>query len=302
MWNKASSESIVPDCEVSSVTDPHSDDWKRLVQFRPTRRNRPSVILAAHGSRQEPNANDLVREHAERLETRFGLAPTGVCFHQGSPGFSEILDLLSPDSATVIPFFLSDGYYSKDVLPKELSKNRRFKEIPVEITPPVGVHPEIPILVKDRIQELIRLFQLPPEETTVLVVGHGTRRNSTSRDSTEQLVEYLERSRVCSTFYSAFLDDTPGLEEQLSHVQTSTGIVLPFLIGQSAHVLHDIPAKMAIKGTSPTSLPGCFQTEKGRVVLDRALGQDPRLTTLLAQLAVRGMASTGERNRERHLG
>ncbi len=90
-----------------------------------------TVILAAHGSRREPVANAIVQEHARRLQEEFGWETVKATFRQGTPTYGEVLDSLSVDEVTVVPFFAADGYYATTVLPRELSLNQRYPQMRV---------------------------------------------------------------------------------------------------------------------------------------------------------------------------
>jgi sirohydrochlorin ferrochelatase len=99
-----------------------------------------ALVLAAHGSWQDPAANALVRRMAEALRSRRLFDEVAVAFHQGEPGFDTVLDELTADEVTVVPFLTSAGYYSDVVLPEALARNRRYGEIRLRRTPPIGTH------------------------------------------------------------------------------------------------------------------------------------------------------------------
>lgn len=54
--------------------------------------SRTALILASHGSRHEPAANDLLREWAAMLATRGVFDEVLSAFHQGEPVFATVLD------------------------------------------------------------------------------------------------------------------------------------------------------------------------------------------------------------------
>ena len=70
-----------------------------------------------------------------------------VAFHQGEPGFDTVLDELAADEVTVVPVLTSAGHYGDVVLPEALARNRRFAEVRLRQTPPVGTHAGIAALV-----------------------------------------------------------------------------------------------------------------------------------------------------------
>ncbi len=230
-----------------------------------------TVILAAHGSRREPVANAVVQEHARRLQKEYGCGTVKTAFRQGTPTFGEVLDSLSVDEVTVVPFVAADGYYARTVLPRELSLNQRYPQMRVRFTKAVGNHPRIPPLVNQRVRQLKRQFHLSAEQTALIVVGHGTRRHALSSASTRALVEELRKFGVCSEVHPAFLDEPPQLEEVFRALSRPQVVVLPFFMGSSYHVLQDLPRRLGMENLVGTPFPAQATRAGQQVVFDRAL-------------------------------
>ena len=105
-----------------AVSRPGAWSWRRTDRGASPRRTRSSA-----GWRESLRARRLFDEVA-------------VAFHQGEPGFDAVLDELTADEVTVVPLLTSAGHYSEVVLPEALARNRRFAEVRLRQTPPVG-HP-----------------------------------------------------------------------------------------------------------------------------------------------------------------
>ena len=255
-----------------------------------------ALVLAAHGSRRDPAANALVRRLAESLRARRLFHEVGVAFHQGEPGFDAVLDELTADEVTVVPLLTSAGHYSDVVLPEALARNRRFADVRLRQTPPVGTHAGVAPLVARRVTELLRGEAAARDAVALVLVGHGTKRHPQSRAATEQLAETLRRRRVAGEIVAAFLDDDPPLEEALARVRLGTVLVLPFLIGGGAHVLEDIPRRLG--------LPEDGDPRRGRVagrlvLVDDAVGSYPGLEDIVLDLARRHTPPPAPRFRPR---
>ena len=97
-----------------------------------------------------------MRRLAEAVRARRLFDEVAVAFHQGEPGFDTVLDELSADEVTVVPLLTSAGHYADVVLPEALARNRRFAELRLRQTPPVGTHSGIAPLVARRVTELLR--------------------------------------------------------------------------------------------------------------------------------------------------
>ena len=257
------------------------------------------MLLAAHGSRRQIQAGTIVREHARRLRTRYGFQEVAVAFRQGEPSFAEVMDSIASPEITVVPFFSSDGYFSRKVLPRELALNRRYSQLRVRLTDPVGTHPRVPTLVKRRTREIFRRYHLKPEGTALLIVGHGTPRHAASRSSTLKLAKHLEEGEVCANIQPAFLDEPPLLEEAFRDLIQETIVVVPLFMGESYHVLEDIPRRLGLEEPVSARLPAESVRDGRRVIVDRAVGLDPELTALVAELvgclSARGSRRMSER-------
>jgi uroporphyrin-III C-methyltransferase len=249
----------------------------------PARAGSRALVLAAHGSRRDPAANALVRRYAEEIRRRRLFDEVAVAFHQGEPGFDTVLDELSADEVTVVPFMTSAGHYSETVLPAALARNRRYSEIRLRQTPPLGTHPGIAALVARRVTQLLRNEGLTRDAVSLVLVGHGTTRHPGSRTATLHLGETLELRRVAGQVLAGFIDDDPLVEQVLDRARPAVALVVPFLIGGGTHALSDLPQAL---GISDQSAPGTSESGS-RVILDEAVGSYSGLVELVIDLARR---------------
>jgi uroporphyrin-III C-methyltransferase len=248
------------------------------MRAQPSRAGGRALVLAAHGSRRDPAANALVRRHAEEIRRRRLFDEVAVAFHQGEPAFEIVLDELTAEEVTVVPFMTSAGYYSETVLPAALTRNRRYPEIRLRQTPALGTHPGIAALVARRVTELLRNDGITRDEVSLLLVGHGTPKHPDSRGATLHLAETLELRRVAGQVLAGFIDDEPSVEQVLEQARRSFVLVVPFLIGGGGHALVDLPQAVTI------STGGASEA---RVLVDDAVGSYPRLVELVIDLARR---------------
>jgi uroporphyrin-III C-methyltransferase len=245
-----------------------------------------ALVIAAHGSRRDPAANALVRRLAETVRARRLFDEVAVAFHQGEPRFDTVLDELASDEITVVPLLTSAGHYADVVLPEALARNRRFGAVRLRQTPPVGTHSGIAPLVARRVTELLRDEGLSRHDVSLALVGHGTRRHPESRSATLALAETLRRRKVAGEVLSAFLDDEPLLETLATTAALRHLVVVPFLIGGSAHVADDIPRLL----TPDSRLLTCdsrLPTPDSRLIVDHPVGTYPGIAEIIVDLARR---------------
>jgi uroporphyrin-III C-methyltransferase len=254
--------------------------------------NGRALVLAAHGSRRESSANALIRRMAEAIRSRRLYDEVAVAFHQGEPGFDTVLDELDSNEVTVVPILTSGGHYAEVVLPAALARNRRYSELRLRQTPPVGTHPGMAPLVARRVGRLLREHRLDRHSVSLALVGHGTSRHGQSRDATLALAETLRRRRVAGEVLAAFLDDDPPLDTLLNKATRPHVLIVPFLIGGGTHASGDIPG-----------LLGDWRLATGdsrlNVIVDEAVGTHPGLIDIIIDLARRHAPPPGPKFRPR---
>lgn len=241
------------------------------------------LVLAAHGSRSDKCVNAIIRHHAARLATMTDFDEVAVAFHHGFPTFATVLDTLDATDVTVVPMMMSEGYFSTRVLPRELRRNRRFPLIRVRQTKPIGTLPGLSTLVHRRVAEVIRLFDLAPVDTAIVVVGHGTERHKRSGCSTVALAANLLDAALCGQVLHAFLDQRPYLQDVYDYLAKPNLLVLPFLIGGGGHVTRDIPARLGVTIPLDAAPPFAGRVEKHLVVCDLAIGTYARIADVITE-------------------
>ncbi len=209
-----------------------------------------------------------------------------MTFHQGEPGFHTVLDEITSDQVTVVPFMTSSGHYSDVVLPRALARNARYSEIRLRQTLPIGAHPAIGALVARRVAELMHEHRLDRGSVSLALVGHGTKRHRESRTTTLRLADLLRRRRVAAEILTAFLDDDPPVETLIHTAASQHLILVPFLIGGGSHVLDDIPRRLAEGNRRRT------------VLVDQAIGSYPGLVDIIVDLARRNAPSARRSGRK----
>ncbi len=247
---------------------------------------RTGLILAAHGSRTDSATNALVRTHARRIEHTNRFDEVAVAFNHGSPTYAEVLDQITATDLTVVPMMTSHGYFAEVELPRGLAANRRYSEVQIRQTAPVGVHPRMADLVLARLKDLAREHRLDPKHTQVLIVGHGTRNHSGSRGATEQLAANLRATNSFAGFVEAFLDDEPSIAEAYAGLDCESVIVVPFLIGMGQHAGSDIPEQLGLALPDLNKLPLRQWIDDRLVLCDAAVGTYPNVAEIVLDLAV----------------
>jgi uroporphyrin-III C-methyltransferase len=244
-----------------------------------------ALVLAAHGSREEPLVNLQVHSLARNLLGSGCFDEVAVAFHRGEPSFSGVLDTIGARHVTVVPFMTSAGHFSRVVLPRELARNARFKDVLIRITEPVGTHPGLVRLVEERGRKVLELRGLTGRETTLALVGHGTRRHPGSRKSTESLARALRERGEFAEVIEAFLDEEPRVESIPGMAGLPHILVIPFLMGAGSHATRDIPRRLGLNLPAGTELPFAASDGKRTLACDRPIGADAGIPGIVLDLA-----------------
>ena len=204
-----------------------------------------ALVLAGHGSHYRQGTAVPVWQSVEAIRQTGLFSVVTAAFWKEQPSFAHVLAGIPDDDVVVVPLFSAEGYFTKQVLPTELRPRLGQS---VRITTAVGEHPHLAHIVDERLGTALDQHQLAPEEVTVVVVGHGTRRAQTSADTTEAQAERLRRTaRFGNTaVLTAYLDQPPFIKEVYQHVLTETLIVVPFFIAAGLHTQDDIPEALGI--------------------------------------------------------
>ena len=205
-----------------------------------------TLILAAHGAGDESSANQSLRAMADRLRKRPGFDEVIVAFNLGVPSFAEVLSATKARNIVVVPVMTSDGYFRQTFLPRELARNKRYPYVQVTVTSAVGTHQALPGILLARVDSAMRDTQFDVAHAAIVVVGHGSERSPHSADATNTIRDALATQLTAARFESAFLDQTPKLEELVDHLNESLVIVVPFLFGGGFHATRDIPERLRL--------------------------------------------------------
>ncbi|QWG11499.1 hypothetical protein KMZ29_17390 [Bradyrhizobium sediminis] len=204
---------------------------------------RVALLIAAHGERSEGATNDGVKDIAQAVSAQGLVAEVGVGFINGTPDIGEAFAALTAPRVIVYPLFASSGYFTRDRL-VQLLDEANSESRNVEVLPPLGLDSGLPDLVLGRASEVARENSFAPETTSVILLAHGSRRNSASREATEQVVRAIEGRAAFRSVGIALLEERPFLEQAMARVQ-GPAVVVGMFSGEGMHGASDAPRLIA---------------------------------------------------------
>src|SRR6202022_1595012 len=138
-------------------------------------RNATALLIVGHGSTVNPDSSAPTLAHAAEIRRRRVFADVACAFWKEEPSLRDALFLFGEPAIKevyVVPNFISEGYFTQTVIPRELDLNGRTpKRANSQIWKycgPVGSHPLMTELLMDRARESAP--DVDPSETSLLIV------------------------------------------------------------------------------------------------------------------------------------
>ncbi len=249
-----------------------------------------ALVLGAHGSLAAPDSNQPLYDLADSISATDIFSAVTPAFLNGDPLMTNFLAHLPEGDVVIVPAMTSVGYYLQSVIPKRIAENPNHQQCRIFISPVVGMHKRIAGLAAARIDATMTADGMRTDDTTVVLVGHGTRRNANSCKSTYDLLDQLKQLRPELTFEIAFLDQDPEAEAVAQKIDTPHTVVIPFLISRGPHTTVDIPEAFGLDAGPEVEFPNRKQTDHvdgHRIcICDLPIGMYPEIADLCIELAL----------------
>ena len=250
-----------------------------------------SLILAAHGSEAASDSNAPVMELAKQIASRGIFASVTPAFLLGQPNMSNVLDHVSDNESrkVVVPLMTSAGYYLNSVIPKRLAENKNSENTDWHISPVAGMHPQITELMIDRIHLRLSENEIVESETTIVLIGHGTRRNRNSAKSTFALFEKIKHAFPDARNRVAFLDQDPEAPLVAASIVQGHTIVVPFLVSRGPHTTVDVPEAFGLPSGPDVEFPVVSENKSRsgtrKTIIEEPLAYYPEMADICIELA-----------------
>jgi sirohydrochlorin cobaltochelatase len=210
-----------------------------------------ALIVLGHGTMLNDQSAAPVRQHAAELRRRKIFAEVREAFWKQEPHIKTVLAEISAPRIFILPFFISEGYFSTEIIPTELGFSfpddlkLKTKNSELHYCRPVGSHDLMTTVILARAKEVAEQFPFPsqpkPADTTLLIAGHGTGRNANSRKAIDRQVELIRTLNIFAEVGAVFMEEAPFIKGCWQSAPTKNIIVVPFFISDGLHVAEDIP-------------------------------------------------------------
>ena len=158
-----------------------------------------ALVIVAHGSHLNPESSTPTYDHADTIRAVGAFDEVRAGFWKEEPHVREVLRTVTADEVFVVPLFISEGYFTEEVIPRELRlegwaedawESDGTSATSVTLTAadtgqrvhycgPAGTHEAMTDVIVRRAESVTGDPDVG-EGFGLAVVGHGTKRNGNS--------------------------------------------------------------------------------------------------------------------------
>jgi sirohydrochlorin cobaltochelatase len=220
-----------------------------------------ALVIVGHGSTLNPDSSAPTWDHAEEIRRRKIFAEVHCAFWKEEPSLRQVLYSVEASEVYVVPNFISEGYFTETVIPRELELQGPLTHKAhrtLKYCQPVGNHPRMTSLLLDRAKKVAP--HVDPSKTTLFIVGHGTDLNENSAAAAKREVERVQQLGIYAEVKNAYMEEPPLISEWDQIASQPNVIVVPFFIADGLHSYEDIPMLLGISEQSPGALSNTDQS------------------------------------------
>jgi sirohydrochlorin cobaltochelatase len=215
------------------------------------RRSDAALLIVAHGSTVNPDSSAPTLAHAAEIRRREIFADVECAFWKEEPSLRDAQFLFDPESireVCVVPNFISEGYFTQTVIPRELELNgattKRASGQTWRFCQPVGSHPAVTELLLKRARGVAP--GVDPAESSLLIVAHGTDLNENSAVAAKREAEKIRALGKFAEVLNVYMEEPPLVSDWRKLTKTRNVVVVPFFISDGLHSYEDIPRLLGI--------------------------------------------------------
>lgn len=246
-----------------------------------------ALLIVGHGSTVNADSSAPTCDHLEKIRSLGIFGEVCCAFWKEEPSLRQVMHTIDADDVYIVPNFISEGYFTKTVIPRELELSgrvtRRGDRI-LKYCDPVGNSERVTELLLRRAAEAAP--GVSPAETTLIIVGHGTDLNENSAAAAKREVEKIRAMGIYAETLNAYMEEPPLIAEWDRLASQPHVVVVPFFISDGLHSFEDIPLLLGMENTP--SGEGLFSAKaahlRGRSLhYASAIGTEPLFAELIIE-------------------
>ena len=272
-----------------------------------------SLVIVAHGSHLNPDSATPTHTHADTIRATGAFDEVRTGFWKEQPSLREVLRTTHGDDIYIVPLFISEGYFTERVIPRELRLEGWEPELwnsdgisadtatlvasdidtEVHYCGPVGTHEAMTDVLVRRAESVTG----DPEVGNgfgFAVVGHGTERNENSAKAIEYHTERLRETGRFDEVKALFMDEEPEVDDVTDHFDSEDIIVVPLFIADGFHTQEDIPEDMGLTDDYRNGYDVPSEVDGHRIWYGGAVGTEELTADVVLERAADAGADIGD--------
>jgi len=246
-----------------------------------------ALLIVGHGSTVNPSSSTPTLMHAAAIRRRGIFAEVACCFWKEEPSLRDALFFFREPAIRevyVVPNFISEGYFTRTVIPRELEltgpQTERANGQVWNYCEPVGSHDSMTGHLLERAREIAP--GVTEGDTALLIVAHGTSLNDNSAVAAKEQAEKIRGLGRYAEVLNVYMEEPPLVSDWASLTARKNVVVVPFFISDGLHSYEDIPALLGIEGRSGEP---AHQLQGRSLFYSTAIGTDSRFAEVIIEQA-----------------
>jgi len=271
-----------------------------------------SLVIVAHGSHLNPDSSTPTYDHADTIRAVGAFEEVRTGFWKEEPHLREVLRTTEGDEVYVVPLFVSEGYFTEQVIPRELrlagwdveewdsdgiSADQAILTAEdtgqtVHYCGPVGTHAAMTDVIVRRAESVTGEPDVG-DGFGLAVVGHGTERNENSAKAIEYHADRVRERDRFDEVRALYMDEDPEVDDVTDYFEAEDVVVVPLFIADGFHTQEDIPEDMGLTDDYRTGYDVPTAVDGHRIWYAGAVGTEPLMADVVLERAADAGADVG---------
>jgi sirohydrochlorin cobaltochelatase len=263
-----------------------------------------ALVIAAHGSHLNAGSSQPTFDHADTIRAVGAFDEVRESFWKEEPSFREVLRTVDAEEVYVVPLFISEGYFTEQVIPRELrlegwdpddwdSDGTSATHTTLTATDtgqtvhycgPVGTHDSMSDVIVRRAESVTGDPEVG-QGFGLAVVGHGTERNENSAKAIEYHADRIRESGRFDEVQALFMDEDPEVDDVTDFFESEDIVVVPLFVADGFHTQEDIPEDMGLTDDYRTGWDTPADVDGHRIWYSGAVGTEPLMADVVLERA-----------------
>ncbi|KYH26810.1 sirohydrochlorin cobaltochelatase [Halalkalicoccus paucihalophilus] len=264
-----------------------------------------ALVIVGHGSHLNPGSSTPTFSHADTIRETGVFDEVREAFWKEEPSFREVLRTLESDEVYVVPLFISEGYFTERVIPRELrlegwdvsawdsedgvsatyaTSRATDVEKTVHYCGPAGTHDSMSDVIVRRAESITGESDMGAG-FGLAIVGHGTERNENSAKAIQYHADRIRESGRFDEVKALFMDEEPEVDDVTEFFESPDVVVVPLFVADGFHTQEDIPEDMGLTDDYRTGYEIPTEVDGQRIWYSGAVGTESLMADVLLERA-----------------